>query len=676
MGFQGEKDLFSHASFHFPTRGFFTILGPSGCGKSTFLHLLSGLLSPKEGRVLYRGKPLSRFKEKEKTAFHAKETAFLFQHYELIEPCSALDNVSLPLRLAGEKKKKAEEKALSLLQEFGLEEKARQKAGTLSGGEKQRVALCRALASSPSIVFADEPTGALDSLSATKVMEALSKESKTRLIIMVSHNEGLAERYSDALIRFEKGEILFPAILADGILTERKERMNRPSPSWRIPFLFRHLEEGRWKASLSFLSGFIGIGACLLSASFALGSPVALEAAERESLGFAFAELRKRETVEVQDSPVHLVKESRPSEDEASAFIKGEVGISLERDLRYFFPERNVVSFRGTTQESVRFAPVLDPSLSWLGPSLLLEGSTFEASSFSSCFANESFFEERGLSVGDVIQVPISFSFPYQAKEDLVQETVSFRLEGKVKDFAFFGEPTLYYSYRGLENYLRNVPLPHIQETYGNVLSIPLLLSEQESASFLGESSWLFAEGKDAAERLWEMMEDLSRNGEGFVLSSPTYLSGKSFSMLAEGFDAALVLFSLLIALTLSFVLAISSASSFAEHKKECAILRVLGASEKDVSSLFLDEGMLTTFLSAIAALSSFPFLSRSLNTLFQARFGIPSLLSLPFPSFLGIPYFLPLLFLAAPLILAFVSVRIPLSYARKAPFVEELRDE
>ena len=112
MGFQGEKDLFSHASFHFPTRGFFTILGPSGCGKSTFLHLLSGLLSPKEGRVLYRGKPLSRFKEKEKTAFHAKETAFLFQHYELIEPCSALDNVSLPLRLAGEKKKKAEAKCI------------------------------------------------------------------------------------------------------------------------------------------------------------------------------------------------------------------------------------------------------------------------------------------------------------------------------------------------------------------------------------------------------------------------------------------------------------------------------------------------------------------------------------------------------------------------------------
>ncbi|MGN1261834.1 MAG: ATP-binding cassette domain-containing protein, partial [Candidatus Enteromonas sp.] len=111
MAFPGEKDLFLHASFHFPTRGFFTILGPSGCGKSTFLHLLSGLLLPKEGRVLYRGKPLSQMKNKERTAFHAKETAFLFQHYELLESCSAIENVSLPLRLSGTSKKKAEERA-------------------------------------------------------------------------------------------------------------------------------------------------------------------------------------------------------------------------------------------------------------------------------------------------------------------------------------------------------------------------------------------------------------------------------------------------------------------------------------------------------------------------------------------------------------------------------------
>lgn len=676
MAFPGEKDLFLHASFRFPTRGFFTILGPSGCGKSTLLHLLSGFLSPKEGRVLYRGKPLSQMKNKERTAFHAKETAFLFQHYELLESCSAIENVSLPLRLLGTSKKKAEERASMFLQEFGLEEKARQKAATLSGGEKQRVALCRALVSSPSILFADEPTGALDSQSALKAMEVLSAQSKSRLVIMVSHNEGLAERYSDAIIRFEKGEIIFPTILADGIVSEQKKNGIRTLSSWKLPFLFRHLEEGRWKASLSFLSGFIGISACLLSSAFALGSPVALKAAERESLGFAFAELKKRETLEVEGSPVRLVKESRPSFEEASSFIEGEEDISLEADLRYFFPERNVFSWDRTTQESVRFAPVLDPSLSFSKSPLLLEGSLFEAMSFSSCFGNEAFFTERGLSVGDVIQVPISFSFSYRAKEDYIEEAVLLRLDGKVKDFAFFGEPTLYYSYRGLENYLRNLPIPRIQETYGRTLSIPLLLEEEETSACLGEARWLFAEGTEAAERLWTMMDDLAENGEGFVLSSPTYLSGKSFSLLAEGFDAALLLFSLLIGLTLSFVLAISGASSFAEHKKECAILHVLGASEKDVSSLFLNEGMLTTFLAALASLLSFPFLSSALNSLFLTHFGIPSLLSLPIRSFFGIPYFLPLLFLALPLILAFVAVSIPLSHARKAPFVEELRDE
>lgn len=186
---------------------FVSILGQSGCGKTTLLNIIGGLDRYTSGDLIINEKSTKDFKDRDWDAYRNYSVGFVFQSYNLIGHQTVLSNVELALTISGVSRKERRNRAIKALEDVGLKEQIHKKPNQLSGGQMQRVAIARALVNDPDIILADEPTGALDTKTSVQVMEILKKISKNKLIIMVTHNPELAEKYSSRIIKILDGKI-------------------------------------------------------------------------------------------------------------------------------------------------------------------------------------------------------------------------------------------------------------------------------------------------------------------------------------------------------------------------------------------------------------------------------------------------------------------------------------
>ena len=187
---------------------FVSILGQSGCGKTTLLNIIGGLDRYTSGDLIINGKTTKEFKDKDWDTYRNHSVGFVFQSYNLIPHQTVLANVELALTISGVGKAERRKRAIEALQKVGLGDQINKKPNQMSGGQMQRVAIARALVNDPDILLADEPTGALDSKTSVQVMEILKEISKDRLIIMVTHNPELAEKYSSRIVKLLDGKII------------------------------------------------------------------------------------------------------------------------------------------------------------------------------------------------------------------------------------------------------------------------------------------------------------------------------------------------------------------------------------------------------------------------------------------------------------------------------------
>ena len=185
-----------------------SIVGPSGCGKSTLLHILGTLDVPAKGEVILQNERISELKGRQLADFRNQHIGFVFQFHHLLPEFSALENVCIPGWIAGTRKSEVEERATELLNVLGVGHRIDNKPGALSGGEQQRVAVARALINNPDIVFADEPTGNLDTANAKELHELFFhlRDKMNQTFLIVTHNEDLA-RMSDRILHMKDGLI-------------------------------------------------------------------------------------------------------------------------------------------------------------------------------------------------------------------------------------------------------------------------------------------------------------------------------------------------------------------------------------------------------------------------------------------------------------------------------------
>lgn len=205
---QHEFHALKDVSFTIPNGASVAIVGKSGSGKSTLMHVMSGLDRPQSGEVVVDGKNILALNDKQVDIFRAKKIGFIFQSFFLQATESVADNVSLPLEIASVAKAERNRRVLKALKDVELDDKAKNRAQDLSGGQKQRLVIARAIVNQPSIIFADEPTGNLDSVTGEKIEDLLFSYNKKKgtTLIIVTHDEELADK-CDMQIRIKDGKI-------------------------------------------------------------------------------------------------------------------------------------------------------------------------------------------------------------------------------------------------------------------------------------------------------------------------------------------------------------------------------------------------------------------------------------------------------------------------------------
>ncbi|NUL05191.1 ABC transporter ATP-binding protein [Streptomyces lunaelactis] len=202
----GTTPALDGASFSIHPGEVVAVMGPSGSGKSTLLHCLAGIVRPDAGTITYGGRELTGLSDAERSTLRRTEFGFVFQFGQLVPELSCTENVALPLRLNGAKRKSAERTALEWMERLEVADVGHKRPGEVSGGQGQRVAVARALVTSPRVIFADEPTGALDSLNGERVMELLTDAARSAnaAVVLVTHEPRVAA-YSDREIVVRDG---------------------------------------------------------------------------------------------------------------------------------------------------------------------------------------------------------------------------------------------------------------------------------------------------------------------------------------------------------------------------------------------------------------------------------------------------------------------------------------
>ena len=254
-----------HVDLNLRDNEFVAILGPSGSGKTTLLNIIGGLDRYDSGELIINGISTKKYKDRDWDSYRNHTIGFVFQSYNLIPHQSILANVELALTISGIGKNERRQRAVKALEQVGLGDQLHKKPNQMSGGQMQRVAIARALVNDPDILLADEPTGALDSNTSVQVMDLLRDVAKDRLVVMVTHNPELAQRYATRIVNLRDGKIQSdtnPFNIQDAALTKPEHKnMGKASMSFltALSLSFNNLRTKKARTLLTAFAGSIGI---------------------------------------------------------------------------------------------------------------------------------------------------------------------------------------------------------------------------------------------------------------------------------------------------------------------------------------------------------------------------------------------------------------------------------
>ena len=340
-----EQKALDKVNISFRENEFVSILGRSGGGKTTLLNIIGGLDKYTSGDLLIDGKSTKNFRDSDWDYYRNVSVGFIFQSYNLISHQTILSNVELALTLSGVKKEDRKKRAIEALDKVGLKDHIYKKPAELSGGQMQRVAIARALVNNPEIVLADEPTGALDTNTSKQIMELLKEIAKDRLVIMVTHNPELAEKYSTRIVKIRDGQILDDSDPYD--VDENVENFKTKKLSLKLSqalnLSFNNLLTKKARTVLTAFAGSIGIIGIALVISISNGANDFIEESQKNAL--------KSYPIQIQKESLNLENLMTPPNKDDKTNTTNKVmtnNMILERrsELQTSYSENNLTPFK------------------------------------------------------------------------------------------------------------------------------------------------------------------------------------------------------------------------------------------------------------------------------------------------------------------------------------------
>lgn len=657
-----------------PCVGLVSILGKSGSGKSTLLNIITGIDSPTSGSIYFLNKDLNKLKEKEKKIYQNQTIGVLYQHFNLFNELSCLENVMLPSLVSGVSKEESKQKAVELFKQYHLEKVLNQKYETLSGGEKQRVALLRALINKPRVIIADEPTGALDSKNSVFIMNELKTLAKDHLVIVVTHNEALIKDYEDYRISILDGKT------SDLKLETNDKYETKPigKISVNAMFKFIKLHFRRHKVrNVIVASSIMFSSLCLLiSLGYISGAKTSINNYQKQSLLYTYATIAKKTKIEVPDSPIIISKLTRPTLDEISFLTDSIDSIKVENNYQIVFPSVPSFNFDNKNISDIEFAPVYDFSLF---KNLFIAGNLPDEDNFLTVVVNEEFVNRFGYTNQAIVKHVFNLDTLGEMNNKtpggkIIKDEIYFdqklKITGVVKEFAYLNTPRVYYSYLGLKELLANHVLLNYSKEVSHDVTIDEIITNASAEDANSSYSYnLFINDINEVKRLFQFKEEYDRLGT-FDIISTSYTVSTSYQSMTDIISTSLIAFVIIAIIGTVFIIVITSYSNFTQNKKESAILSIIGTNKLAIFNIFNIENLIVASLGiVISFILSIPT-TMIINSIIEKSFHLVNLIQTSLLSYL------PIVILLGTFLLSILATAVPFLFYENGFIVEELKDE
>ena len=585
----GNFFALNNISLSFSSTGLVSIVGKSGSGKSTLLNILMGIEKPSSGKIFFNNKDISKMSDKEFSKYHLDDVSMVYQHYNLFLELSAKENIILPLLMRGENHKKADKEVDELLKKFSLDYLANQKCKLMSGGEKQRVAILRAIITSPKMLLCDEPTGALDRQNSQIIMQILKQLSKSMLVVMVSHNKEIVEEYSDRIITLKDGKIVDDKLINECFERNANKTKSSYSSKWSKLFTKLNLKLNKKKNIFSALACTVGFASIFLSFGFYEGSQTSQDNALNNNLAVLHASASEKTYFDIVNSPLSYEKSVRPSEESLRKNLREFSSLIYEPNLSYLFPSYPYGTYKNKNIDNFQMVPIYDISLESYGKSLLVSGYP-PKEDICEVIVNEEFVkalnETNEEAIDDYFNINYFTSISYSTSDNetpFIKDEFSFdyelRISAVVKEFSFLNTPKVYYSYPALKKELGTLYLENISTYLDYPMSYLDYISEVNDDDPISSYSYeIFLTSIDESNSFFNKIKDLKESEANFQIESTAYDIKQSYKTFIESFSTALFIFVIIAFVGVNFILGMISLSSFIENKKNTAILTCLGA--------------------------------------------------------------------------------------------------
>lgn len=678
-----ENVVLNDINLVLPDHGLVSIIGKSGSGKSTFLNILMGIEKPTKGKVYFNGEDISKLNDKKFSSYHLNGVSLVFQHYNLFNDLSAFDNVVLPLKIKNISYKERTQIVNKLFTKFKLDKIKNQKTSKLSGGEKQRVAILRALATSPKAILCDEPTGALDSKNSVEIMGILKEISQNTLVVIVSHNKDLVYRFSDQILVLKNGKIVENvSSIKDNFTSKFKMKKHGYNAGWYKRFLGINLRKNLKKNILSILSCSFSFAAMFIAVGFSIGSKSSQNEALRRSLSIGYATVSKSEFVDIEGSPLLFQKTTRPDVNLVDEYFENFSSIRCEENFSYLISNFPTCTFNDKRFTNFQMIPAYDLTLEKYGLDLLSSG-VRGSNDFEEVLVNEEFAELLGkTALNSEIILSNSATVNYSTGDEnnpFIKDTLILNKKVKIKgilhEFSFLNSPKIYFSYKGAKSFLKSSLMENVSYFLGKNYSFyDYIINCKPDDPATSYSSYIFLDDLSELDMFFDKVE--KSKASSLEITSTVFDIKETYTTFINSFSTTLYVFVIIAFAGINFILGMISLSTFIENKKNTAIMTCLGSRNKSIYSLYLSENYIVVLFSFVVSIFLAKYLQSILNPILANKFSLSNLIEIPFFEFLSIPFGLVLLIFFIAIIFATVFTLTPMLFYRHTSLADELRDE